>query len=219
MTTMSSKKRALPMTPKLLTCLLLTALAGASGVAHAERADSDKPMNIESDALRYDDTRQTSVFTGNVVITKGTIVIRGHQVEVRQDTQGNQFGIATAQSGQRAFYRQKRDLLDEFIEGEAQRIEYDSQADVVKFIGNAVLKRFRGATLADETSGGQIVYNNNTDVFTVDGSVRNTTPANPSGRVRAMLTPAPKPDAPAAPAPAVPGAPLKPSNGLQEAPR
>ncbi len=203
-------------------CLPVAALClglALGGTAWAEKADRDKPMNIESDALRYDDTRQTSVFTGNVVITKGTIVIRGHQVEVRQDTQGNQFGIATAQSGQRAFYRQKRDLLDEFIEGEAQRIEYDSQADVVKFIGNAVLKRFRGATLADETSGSQIVYNNLTDVFTVDGSVRNTTAANPSGRVRAMLTPGPKPGAPAAPAPAVPGAPLRPSTGLQEAPR
>lgn len=199
--------------PAAALCLAL------AGTAWAEKADRDKPMNIESDALRYDDTRQTSVFTGGVVITKGSIVIRGHQVEVRQDTQGNQFGVATAQSGQRAFYRQKRDALDEFIEGEAQRIEYDSQADVVKFIGNAVLKRFRGATLADETSGGQIVYNNGTDVFTVDGNVRNTTPGNPSGRVRAMLTPAPKPDAPTAPAPAVPGAPLKPSGGLQEAPR
>ena len=80
MTTMSSKKRALPMTPKLLTCLLLTALAGASGVAHAERADRDKPMNIEADALRHDELKQTSVFTGNVVMTKGSIVLRGGEI-------------------------------------------------------------------------------------------------------------------------------------------
>ena len=190
----------------------------AAGAAWAEKADRDKPMNIESDALRYDDTRQTSVFTGNVVITKGTIVIRGHQIEVRQDTQGSQFGIATAQAGQRAFFRQKRDGVDEHIEGESQRIEYDSRADVVRFIGDAVLRRYRGATLADETAGGQIVYNNGTEVFTVDGSVRSTSPANPSGRVRAMLTPTPKPGTPA-PAPAVSGGPLKPSGGLQEAPR
>lgn len=190
----------------------------AAGAAWAEKADRDKPMNIESDALRYDDTRQTSVFTGNVVITKGTIVIRGHQVEVRQDPQGNQFGIATAQSGQRAFFRQKRDGVDEHIEGEGQRIEYDGRADVIRFIGDGVLRRYRGATLADETSGSQIVYNNNTEVFTVDGNVRNATPSNPSGRVRAMLTPTPKPGT-AGSAPATPGTPLRPSNGLQEAPR
>ena len=97
MTTMSSKKRALPMTPKLLTCLLLTALAGASGVAHAERADRDKPMNIEADALRHDELKQTSVFTGNVVMTKGSIVLRGAQLDVRQDGEGYQHGVVKAQ--------------------------------------------------------------------------------------------------------------------------
>ena len=75
MTTMCCKKRALPMTPKLITCLLLTAFVGASGIAHAERADRDKPMNIEADALRHDELKQTSVFTGNVVMTKGSIAI------------------------------------------------------------------------------------------------------------------------------------------------
>lgn len=209
-----------PAPARLLTTASLC-LGLAAGAAWAEKADRDKPMNIESDALRHDDVRQTSVFTGNVVITKGTIVIRGNQVEVRQDPQGNQFGIATAPNGQRAFFRQKREAVDEFIEGEGHRIEYDSQADVVKFIGDAIMRRYRGATLADETSGNQIVYNNTSDVFTVDGSVRNTSATNPSGRVRAMLTPAPKPGTPAAnpPAPAVPGAPLQPSSGLQGGPR
>lgn len=207
----------LPAPFRLLTTATLC-LGLATGAAWAEKADRDKPMNIESDTLRHDDVRQTSVFTGNVVITKGTIVIRGQQVEVRQDAQGNQFGVATAPSGQRAFFRQKREAVDEFIEGEGQRIEYDSQTDAVKFIGDAVMRRYRGATLADETSGNQIVYNNTSDVFTVDGSVRNTTAGNPSGRVRAMLTPAPKPGSPT-PAPAVPGAPLQPSPGLQGGPR
>jgi hypothetical protein len=39
-------------------------------------ADRDQPMNIEADALRHDDQQQP-VFTGNVVVTKGTIVMRG----------------------------------------------------------------------------------------------------------------------------------------------
>lgn len=79
------------------------------GAAMAERADRDKPMNIESDALRYDDTKQTSVFTGKVVLTKGTMLIRGAQLDVRQDADGNQYGIVKAEPGKRAFFRQKRD--------------------------------------------------------------------------------------------------------------
>ncbi|MDZ4187948.1 MAG: lipopolysaccharide transport periplasmic protein LptA [Hydrogenophaga sp.] len=167
-----------------------------TGAAQAERADRNKPMNAEADALRYDDANQTSVFTGNVVITKGTIVIRGVRVEVRQDAQGNQFGTIT---GSPAFFRQKRDVADEFIEGEAQRIEYDSQAETVRFVGSAVLRRYKGTQVNDETSGSLITYNTSNDMFSVDGGAANRTPGNPSGRVRAMLTPVPKDGVPAAP--------------------
>ena len=182
-----------------------------SGAALAEKADRGLPLNAESDTLRYDDARQTSIFTGNVIITKGTIVIRGAKVEVRQDAQGNQFGIVNGSPG---FFRQKRDGVDEFIEGTAQRIEYDSQADTVRFVGDAVLKRFKGTQLNDETTGSVIVYNNTSDVFTVDGGSANRTANNPSGRVRAMLTPVPKDGTP--PATPAPPANLRPSNQLGE---
>jgi len=180
--------------------LLAVACALSWGTALAEKADRNKPMNIEADALRYDDLKQVSVFTGRVVMTKGTIIIRGARVEVRQDAEGYQFGTVTAEPGKLAYYKQKREGLDEYIEGEADSIEYDGRADRVRFIRNAELRRLRGATVADEMTGSLIVYDNGTDVFTVDGSV--TTPGAPagSGRVRAVLSPRNAASAPAAPA-------------------
>lgn len=163
--------------------------AGMALPVAAEKADRDKPMNVEADSLRYDDLKQTSVFTGNVVITKGTTLIRGAQVDVSQDPQGYQLAVATAAPGKLAYYRKKRDGVDEYIEGEGERIEYDSRADLVKFIRHAVVRRFKGATLSDETTGALIVYDNNTDVFTVDAGAKNASAANPGGRVRAMLSP------------------------------
>ena len=177
------------------------AMCVVAPVALAEKADRTKPLNAEADALRHDDANQTSLFTGNVVITKGTIVIRGDRVEVRQDAQGNQFGVVTAAPGAQAFFRQKREGVDEFIEGVADRIDYDGKADSVKFAGQAVMRRYRGATLADETAGNVITYQNATDTFAVDGGVANRSVANPSGRVRAMLTPTPKPDGQTTPLP------------------
>ena len=178
----------------------------ASGVVMAERADRNKPMNVEADALRYDDIKQTSVFTGRVVLTKGTIVIRGGQLDVRQDAQGYQFGLVVAEAGKLAFFRQKREGVDEFIEGEGEVIEYDGRADTVKFIKRAQLRRFRGTTLNDEMTGAVILYDNTTDVFTIDGGVARGSTGAPGGRVRAMLTPKPDPSA-AVPAPA--GAPAQ----------
>ncbi len=209
MTTMCRKKRALPMNSKLITCLLLTALAGATGLAHAERADRDKPMNIESDALRHDDLTQTSVFTGNVVMTKGTIVLRGEQLDVRQDAEGYQHGVVKAAPGQRAYFRQKRDTApgapEEVIEGEGEVIEYNGKTDDVKFIRRGQLRRFTGGKLSDDIMGSVITYNNLTDVFTVDGEKRSnqpsSAPAGSGGRVRAILAPkntsAAQPSAPA----------------------
>jgi lipopolysaccharide export system protein LptA len=167
-------------------CVLL------AGTANAEKADRDKPMNIESDTLRQDDLKQTSVFTGRVVLTKGTIIIRGAQLTARQDPQGYQFALVTAEPGKRAFFRQKRDGVDEFIEGEGETIEYDGRADTVKFIKKAQLRRYIGSALNDDMSGGVISYDNVAEVFSIDGGATTGTPAVPGGRVRAMLTPKPK---------------------------
>ncbi|HCE94024.1 MAG: lipopolysaccharide transport periplasmic protein LptA [Burkholderiales bacterium GWA2_64_37] len=212
------------MNHRLLPILLLAALACTFGVAHAEKADRAKPMNIEADALRHDELKQTSVFSGRVVMTKGSIVLRGARLDVRQDADGYQYGVVTAEPGKRAFFRQKRDTLpgapDEFIEGESEVIEYDGKADNVRFITRAELRRYRGAVLSDEITGAVIVYNNLTDVFSVDGKRTATnaagdTPA-PGSRVRAVLAPKDPPPAAAAPEAASPAsAPaLRPSNSL-----
>src|SRR4051812_16139813 len=159
-------------------------LALSAGPAMAEKADKGKPMNVEADALRYDELKQTTVFTGRVVVTKGSILIRGARIDVRQDPEGYQHGVVTAEPGKLAFYRQKREGLDEYIEGEAESIEYDGKLDRVKFIKRAELRRYRGGSLTDEMAGSLITYDNASDVFSVDGG-----PASPAtgGRVRAVL--------------------------------
>jgi lipopolysaccharide export system protein LptA len=204
--------------PRARLCLLALACC-LMGSAFAEKADRTKPMNAEADSLHYDDVKQTSVFTGNVVITKGTMIIRGDVVEVRQDNEGFQFGTATATGGKRAFFRQKRDTAagagDEWIEGEGEIITYDSKADVVTFSKNAIMRRLRGAVLADETTGAVITYNNTSDVFNVWGGLNAAGAPAPGGRVRAVISPRNTASTPAAPNPATtPPAQLRPSTTL-----
>lgn len=196
--------------------LLLCLACAPFGLAHAEKADRQQPMNIEADALRHDAQQQTSVFTGRVVVTKGSIVLRGARLEVREDAQGYQSGVVTAEAGQRAFFRQKRDTApgapEEFIEGEGETIEYNGRTDNVRILRRAELRRYRGGALSDELQGATIVYNNLTDVFSVDGQKGAPGATGTSGgRVRAVLAPK---DAPAPPPAGTPGAPLRPSTTL-----
>jgi lipopolysaccharide export system protein LptA len=181
------------MKPFLLSSVFALACVLLAGAAHAEKADRSRPMNIESDTLRYDDTKQTSVFTGKVVVTKGSIVMRGAQLDVRQDTAGNQFGVLKAEPGKLAFFRQKRDTrpgtTDEYMEGEAEVIEYDGKADTVRFVQRAELRRYLGTVLNDEMTGVVIVYDNTTSVLTVDGGPARNKPDGAAPRVRAVLTP------------------------------
>lgn len=193
---------------------LLAALTLAALGAAAEKADRNKALNVEADLLRHDEVKQLSIFSGRVVMTKGTILIRGAKVELREDAQGHQYGVVSAEPGQLAFFRQKREGLDEYFEGEGETIQYDGRADTATISGRAQLRRYRGATLADEFHGAVILYNNTSEVFAVDGGPAGSAGAAPDRRMRATFGPKPGVAASAADAPAAATPALRPSSSL-----
>lgn len=170
-----------------LVCLGLAVVG--PGPALAEKADRFKPLNVEADQPgRIDLLNQFVVFNGNVVVTKGTMIIRAQRIEVRENPDGYHSAVAIGGAGKPATFRQKRDGVDEFIEGEAERLEYDGRTDTIRFVTNAAVRRLRGSTVADEISGNLVSYDSISEVFSVSGGAA-ATPANPGGRVRAVLTP------------------------------
>jgi lipopolysaccharide export system protein LptA len=162
-------------------------LSGAP--AQAEKADRFKPLNVEADLPgKIDLLNQYVVFNGNVVVTKGTMTIRANRIEVRESADGYHTAVAFGSPSQHATFRQKRDAPDEYIAGDAERLEYDGKSDVIRFVNNASVKRLRGSETSDEISGNLVTYDSGTEVFNVTGGAP-ATAANPSGRVRAVLTP------------------------------
>jgi len=75
------------------------------------------------------------------------------------------------------------------MEGEALRIEFDGKADRVKLIDSAEVRRYRGAVLNDTMTGKLIIYENLTDVFSIDGQRTEEGGKASGGRVRAVLAP------------------------------
>jgi lipopolysaccharide export system protein LptA len=172
-------------------------------------------MVVEADQPgTVDLQRQVVVFNGNVVISQGSMVLRAERVELRETPDGYRAASATGSPGKPATWRQRRDGVDETVEGAADRIEFDGRADTLRLLGNGAVRRLRGSTVADEITGAAIVWDNTAEVFKVQGGA--ATAANPTGRVRAVLSPRPESaSAPAAPAaPAAP--PLAPSRALGE---
>ena len=168
----------------------------------AEKADRGKPVNIESDKVTVDDAKQLAVFEGNVVLTQGTLVIRGSRMEVRQDKEGFRHGTSW---GNLAYFKQKREGVDEYIEGWAERIEYDGRADKLQLFQRANMKRNE-----DDVRGDYISYDATTEFFQViGGGTKAASTNNPEGRSRMVMQPKVKAKPPA-PAPLS----LKPAEGV-----
>jgi len=179
----------------LALALAASALLAAGSPARAEREDRNKPMTVDSSGAVpdvVDLSKQKAVFTGNVVITQGTLQIHADRVEVSQDKEGNRLGYAFGSPEHPATFRQKRDRPDEWSEGEALRIEYDSAANRVRFVGNAQLRMLQGTTVTDQARAALITYDTAADTVALNGAGEGSaTPANPGGRTTVVFTPRP----------------------------
>lgn len=162
----------------------LALVLGGSPVAWAERADRDQPLRFAADSLRYDDVRKVNVLSGRVELTKGSLLLRADRVEVRQWPDGHHSATASS-AAEPAFFRQKREGLDEHFEGRAQRIDYDSRTETLRLSGQAMIRRVRGTDVADEITGQTIVYDHGAETYHVQGA----SDGSPDGRVRGVLSP------------------------------
>jgi lipopolysaccharide export system protein LptA len=173
--------------PTCLALLVFAASLSVAAVARAERADRDLPLEIDAGQVRIDGKRKLRTLTGGVEIRRGSLLIRAQQIELRETPEG-EVAVAQGSAAMPASFRQKRDGVDELIEGQAVRIEYDSVGETVKLDQSAQLKRWMGSRLAEDLSGQVIVYDHARDTFEVTGGPSGS--ANGTlGRVRAVVAP------------------------------
>ncbi|HEX8962119.1 MAG TPA: lipopolysaccharide transport periplasmic protein LptA [Rhodocyclaceae bacterium] len=184
---------------RLALALLASASLIAVAPARAEKADKDKPVNLEADRITVDDAQKVHILEGNVQLVRGTLVIRTDKLVVTQDADGYQRGVAYGGAGGLAHFRQKREGKDEYVEGEAERLEHDAKTDITQLFNRAYVKSGQ-----DEVRGQYIQYNGDTENYLVTSGPNGTVAAAKGGRgrVHAIIQPRGASDAPAAPAPA-----------------
>ncbi len=146
----------------------------------AEKADKDQPVHLESDRATVQEANKLATFTGNVVLTQGTLIIRADKMTVKEDANGFQHATAF---GNLASFRQKRDGKDEYVEGWSERMEYDSKADKVELFKKARLRRGQ-----DEVYGDYISYDAINEFFQVIGGNNETAAPTRSPREECGLS-------------------------------
>jgi len=185
--------------------LLAAATLAAVAPAHAERADREKEIVVGADKLTADDANRTSTFDGNVVVTQGTMRMTANKVTVKEDAERHKFYVA---NGAPVTFRQKRDNVDEWVEGFAERAEFDDRNDVLKLYSRAKVKSNQ-----NEITGDFISYDMRREVAEVSGAPPGQKPP-PDSRVKVIILP-PKKGAEADKKAASPGVTLKTDPGAQ----
>jgi lipopolysaccharide export system protein LptA len=170
----------------LLIFILVVALP-----ALAEKADRDKPTQVEANRMSADDVRRLNIFEGDVIVTKGTIRLTCERLVVRQDAEGFQFATAT---GKPAKFRQRQDPKPGekegiWLEGEALRIELDDKNQKIELFDNARVNRG-----GDEVAGDYIFVDQRSEFYQVSSGKGGDKGAN-KGRVKAIIQPKPSAEA------------------------
>jgi len=160
---------------------LSLSILSISDKAFAEAADRDKPIDLEADSVKVDDAKQISTYTGNVILTQGTLIIHADKLIVREDKEGFQNSTSL---GNPTTFKQKREGKNEYMEGSAQRIEYDGHMDKVQLYTKAWVKRGE-----DIVHGEYIMYDANAEYAEVIGGTKSSDGGTSSGRVRAIIQP------------------------------
>ena len=155
----------------------------SSPPAIAEKADRDKPMMLEASRISIDDAKKIQILEGDVVITKGTLILKAERIIISEDRYGFQKGTAFAAPGGKAIFRQKREGRDDYVEGEAERIEYNSNSEVAE-----LFHRARVRSGEDEVKGDYIWYDAVSEKFLASAAEARD-PKGAPARVRAIIQP------------------------------
>lgn len=163
--------------------------AALSFNASAEKADSKKPTHIEADQMNSDDVNQVTIFTGNVVIKKGTILAKAGQAKLVEDPEGYRYITLYAAPGQLASIRQKLDSgPNQWMEGYGKRIEYNDKDEVAQFFTEARGKKLEGSKVIQDISGEYLSYDSKTEFYSAFNTNEGYSRAG-AGRVTAVIQP------------------------------
>ena len=156
----------------------------ATSTVSAEKADKEKRIVFSADdgsGISQDTPGGT--LKGNVIITQGTITIHADRIDFKQNPDNSMSATAF---GNPISFRQKRDDVDEYYEGYAQRAVYDGSKELLELFDRALLKR----SATDEVRSNYISYNSKTGEFHAEGRPDAPGAADgPGTRVRGVFQP------------------------------
>jgi lipopolysaccharide export system protein LptA len=134
--------------------------------AFALKTDKNQATKLSSDRADFNDVTQEYILTGNVVIIKGSIIIKGSKAVVIVDPDGYQQITVRGNANQLASFTQQLDKPEpEFIDGEGDLIFYEAKNDQLLLSGQAYTNRRKGLQSMDKLVADKINYDLYTEEY------------------------------------------------------
>jgi lipopolysaccharide export system protein LptA len=151
--------------------------------ARALKTDQNQPTKLTSDKAEFNDVNQEYILTGHVVITKGSIKVKGSKAVVVVDPEGYQrISVVGDELNLASFTQQLDKPTPEFMDGEGDLIFYEAKNDQLLISGHAYTVRRQGSQWKDKLVADEIQY----DLFTEEYRALSKTKQNST---RSILAP------------------------------
>ena len=118
--------------------LCLALLASVAAPAAAQSGDANQPIRIQANAATLDDRKNVAVYTGNVIITQGSMRLTGSRVTLTLDNAGEVQKLVS--TGSPATFRQTP-AGGKQVDARALTIEYHADTERVVLIDQAFLEQ------------------------------------------------------------------------------
>jgi lipopolysaccharide export system protein LptA len=155
---------------KTLPFLLGLSAALGSLSAWALPTDRDQPIRIQADDAQLDDKQGVATYKGDVIITQGSMMIKGSTVTITRAPSGD-IDVVTSVGNLAYFEQQQSTDKPDKMQGYGKQIQYQAQKDLVILTDQA--KVINGG---NTTEGEKIVYNTKSQVATAGRGGQVSTP-------------------------------------------
>ena len=145
-------------------------------------SDSSQPIRIQANSATLDDKRNTAVYTGDVVITQGTLRLTGARVTLTTNANGELNTMIT--QGRPATYQQTPEANKPPVKARAETIEYHADRETIVLIRNAFLEQ-SGNTFQGE----HVSYDIQRQVVDAGNSSSGANGGGGSGRIEIVIQP------------------------------
>jgi len=103
--------------------------------AYSLNKDAKEPLEIFADSVMIDDTKGLSTFSGDAVITQGSLLLKANLIELYTDEKEVTKAVAKGSNSVLAYYKQNQSSQPRFVEATAITITYSLKKQFIYLTG------------------------------------------------------------------------------------